>query len=50
MLDNTTNQLSKFNAKNLFQINDESQGTHDKDNQNRFKTLKPSIKVNFMWL
>ena len=35
----TPNQPSKFKTKNLVEIDDESRGTHNKDNQIRFKTL-----------
>ena len=36
LLDNTPNQLSKLKIKNWVEINDESRGTYDKDNQIRF--------------
>ena len=39
LLDNTPNQPSKFKTKNWVEINGESQGTDDKDNWIRFKTL-----------
>ena len=38
LLDNTPNQPSKFKTKNLVEINDESQGTCNKDNETKFKT------------
>ena len=38
MLDNTSNQPPKFKTKNWVEINDESQGTYNKDNQIRFET------------
>ena len=38
LLDNTRNQLSKFKTKNWVEINDESWGTYNKDNQIKFKT------------
>ena len=38
LLDNTSNQLTKFRTKNWFEINDESRRTYDEDNQIRFKT------------
>ena len=38
-MDNTPNQPSKFNTKNLVEIIDESPGMYNKDNQIRFKTL-----------
>ena len=37
LLDNTSNQPSKFKTKNLVEINDESRGICSEDNQNRFK-------------
>ena len=45
MLDNTPNQPSKFKTKYWVEINDESQGTYNEDNQTRFKTsmLRPSL-------
>ena len=38
MLDNTRNKPSKFKTKNWVEINDESWGTYNKDNQIKFKT------------
>ena len=38
LLDNTRNQPSKFKTKNWVEINDESWGTYNKDNQIKFKT------------
>ena len=38
LLDNITNQPSRFKTKNWFGLNDRSRGTYDKDNQIRFKT------------
>ena len=38
LLGDTTNQQSKFKTKNWVEVNDESQGAHNKDNQIRFKT------------
>ena len=46
LLDNTLNQLSKFKAKNWFEINDESRGTYNEDNQIRFKTCYGQVDVN----
>ena len=45
MLDNTPNQPSKFKTKDWVEINDESLGTYDGDNQIRFKNsmLKSSV-------
>ena len=37
-LDNTLNQLSKFKTKNWVEINGESRGTFDEDNQIRNKS------------
>ena len=37
LFDNTPNQPSKFKTKNWVEINDESRGTYNKDNQSRFK-------------
>ena len=39
LLDNTPNQPSKFKTKNWVEINDESLGTYNEDNQIIFKTL-----------
>ena len=38
LLDDTTNQLSKFRTINLFVINDESRGMYNVSNQTKFKT------------
>ena len=38
LLDNTPNQTCKFKAKNWVEINGESQGMYNKNNQIRFKT------------
>ena len=38
MLDDTPNQTYKFKAKNWVEINEESQGMYNEDNQIRFKT------------
>ena len=38
MLDNKPNPPSKFKTKNWVEINDESRGIYNKDNQIRFKT------------
>ena len=37
LLDNTPNQPFKFKTKIWVEINDESRGTYNKDNQIRFK-------------
>ena len=37
-LDNIPTQRSKFKTKNWVEINDESRGTYNEDNQIRFKT------------
>ena len=39
LLDNTSNQPSKFKTKNWVEINDELRGTYNEVNQIRFKTL-----------
>ena len=46
-LGNKPNQSSKFNTKNWAEINDESRGTYNEDNQIRFKTsmLRSSLYV-----
>ena len=38
LLDNTPNKPTKFRTKNWVEINDESRGTYNKDNQISFKT------------
>ena len=38
MLDNTSNQPSKFRTKNWVEINDESRGTYSVNRQINFKT------------
>ena len=38
LLDNTPNQPPKFKTKNCVEIDDESWGKYNKDNQIRFKT------------
>ena len=38
LLDNTTNQPTKFGSKNWVEINDELRGAYNKDNHIRFKT------------
>ena len=45
MLENTSNQPSKFGAKNWIEINDESRGTYNTNSQIKFKTtmLKSSL-------
>ena len=45
LLDNTSNQLSKFRTKNWFEINDQSRGVHNTNSDIRFKTrmLKSSL-------
>ena len=45
LLDNTSNEPSKFRTKNWGEINDESRGAYDTDNQVKFKTtiLKSSL-------
>ena len=46
LLDDTTNQSSKFRTKNWVEINDESRGTYHNDNNNiKFKTsmISPNL-------
>ena len=38
LLGNTPNQPTKFRTKNWVEINDESRGTYNEDNQIRFET------------
>ena len=38
MIDDASNQLSKFKTKNLVEINDESRGTYNVNSQIKFKT------------
>ena len=40
LLDNTSNQPSKFRTKNWVEINDESRGTYNVNSQTKFKTTK----------
>ena len=43
LVDNTSNQPTKFRTKNLVEINDELRETHNKDNQ-----IIVNVKVRFM--
>ena len=45
MIDDASNQPSKFRTKNWVEINDESRGTYNVNSQIKFKTtmLKPSL-------
>ena len=45
MIDNASNQHSKFTTKNCVEINDESRGTYNVNSQIKFKTtmLKSSL-------
>ena len=45
LLNNTSNQLSKFKAKNWVEINDESRGTYNVNSEIRFRNamLKSSL-------
>ena len=45
LLDNASNQPSKFRTKNWVEINDESTGVYNVNSQNKFKTtmLKSSL-------
>ena len=38
LLDNTTNEPSKFRTRNWVEINDEVRGTYNESNQIKFKT------------
>ena len=38
LLDNTSNQSSKFRTKNWIEINDQSRGVHNTNSDIRFKT------------
>ena len=38
LLDNTTNEPSKFRTKNWVEINDKARGTYNESNQIKFKT------------
>ena len=46
LLDDASNQPSKFKTKNWVEINDESRGTHNVNSQIKFKTimLKSSLR------
>ena len=48
LLDDTTNQPSKFRTRNWVEINDEQKESMITDSKIRFKTLNDEIK--FMWL
>ena len=50
MIDDTSNQPSKFRAKNWVEINDESRGTYNVNSQIKFKTtmLKSSLVITVM--
>ena len=45
LLENTSNQPSKFRTKNWIEINDQSRGAYNTNSDIRFKTtmLKPSL-------
>ena len=47
MIDDVSNQPSKFRTKNWVKINDESKGTYNINSQIKFKTtmLRPSLCV-----
>ena len=38
LVDDTTNQASKFRTRNWVEINDEARGTHNDNNDFKFKT------------
>ena len=48
LLDDTTNETSKFRTRNWVKINDELIGTCNAGNQVKFKTLM--IRSNLLWL
>ena len=48
LLANIPTQPSKFKTKNWVEINDESEGMYNEDNQIRFKNF--NVKVKFIWL
>ena len=50
LLNNTSNQSSKFRIKNWVEINDDSSGTYDTGCQIRVKTSMLDFKVKFVWL
>ena len=41
LLDNTSNQPSKFRTKNWVEVNNESRGTYGIDTKNKFITTMP---------
>ena len=45
MLDNASNQLSKFGTENWVQINDDSIGTYNPNKQIKFKTTMPKSSL-----
>ena len=47
LIDDASNQPSKFKTKNWVQINDESRGTYNVNNQIKFKTNNTNKKVIF---
>ena len=46
LLDNTSNQPSKFRTKSWFEIYDDSRGMYNTNSQIKFKL---SVKFKFMW-
>ena len=52
LIDNASNQPSKFRAKNWLEINDESRGTYNANSQINFKTtmLKSSFVITVMYI
>ena len=45
LLDNATNQPSKFRTKNWVEINDDSHGTYNTNSQIKFKTPKLKLSL-----
>ena len=50
MLDNTTNQCSKFKTKNWVEINDDGSGAYNGNSKKRKKNETYNVKVKCIWL
>ena len=50
LIDDTTNQPSKFRTRNLVEINDESRGAYNVNSQIKFKNLVYVITVMHIFL
>ena len=48
LIDNTSNQMSKFRTKSWTEINDQSRGVYNTNSDIRFKTTM--LKFSFIWL